>query len=92
MAAQLKKTLIGTSIVGAILGLLPAIPLALFSVVDAGDDDQGPALVARFDPSFLGYAMAAFIGSIVVSTVLFGVVPWLIHQAIAYFMARRRRA
>jgi hypothetical protein len=92
MATQLKQTLISTSAVGAILGLLPAAVLILFSMFDAGDDDHGPALVIRFDPSFLAYALVALVGSVFISTVLFGLLPWLIHQVIAYFTARRRRA
>ncbi|MCF7223820.1 hypothetical protein [Marilutibacter chinensis] len=91
MASQFKQTLISTSVVGAVLGLLPAALLILFSVFDAGDDD-GPAFVVRFDSSFQGYALMVFVGSVVISTVLFGLVPWLIHQTIAYFVARRRRA
>jgi len=92
MATQLKQTLISTSVVGALLGLVPAAVLALLSVFDAGDDDHGPAFVFRFAPSFLGYALVVLIGSVLISTVLFGMLPWLIHQTIAYFVARRRRA
>ena len=92
MATQLKQTLISTSAVGAILGLFPAAILVLFSVFDAGDDDHGPAFVIRFDPAFLAYALVALFGSLVISTVLFGLLPWLIHQTIAFFAARRRRA
>ena len=91
MTTQLKQTLISTSAVAALLGLLPAIVLALFAVFDAGDDDKGPAFVVRFDPSFLGYALVVLAASVVISTVLFGLVPWLVHQVIAYFSGRRRR-
>ena len=92
MASQLKQTLVSTSAVGAILGAVPAGLLLLFSLFDAGNDDQGPAFVVRLDPSLLGYALVVLIGSIAISTVLFGLLPLLIHQTIAYFAARRRRA
>ncbi|WP_457098176.1 hypothetical protein [Lysobacter sp. P5_B9] len=92
MASQLKQTLISTSVVGAILGALPATLLIVFSVFDAGNDDHGPALVVRFAPTFLAYALIALVGAVVISTAFFGLLPWLIHQTIAYFVARRRRA
>ncbi|MBL8260782.1 MAG: hypothetical protein JNM58_00045 [Xanthomonadaceae bacterium] len=92
MASQLKQALISTSVVGAILGALPAAPLLLFSVFDASNDDHGPAFLVRFDPTFLSYTLIAFAGTVVISTVFFGFLPWLIHQTIAYFAARPGRA
>jgi hypothetical protein len=92
MPTQLKQTLIGTSVVGAVLGAAPAIVFVAFAFFDAGNDDHGPALVLKFDPWFLGYALGSILGGIAISTTLFGLVPWLVHTAISRFVARRTRA
>ncbi|MBL8261906.1 MAG: hypothetical protein JNM58_05720 [Xanthomonadaceae bacterium] len=88
---QFKQTLIATGSVGAILGAISAAFFVLFCFVGEGGDN-GPAFFLQFDPVFLGYALAVFLGAIATSVLLFGLLPCGMHQAVRILLARRRRA